>query len=408
MKVKNLYRSKSEFSNLSKSEGVVLSFARPLYKSETKFTERIKETSLPMHTLLNCTATITLKLKNETNPELFIDEIWDEVRPIRGKDKVEQPLAQLIGMDYDYNVNRWYEATVIFACVYVVMAIDCPNKTDCHESLKSKCVYDQEQKNYFDHFEEKLITLKRCMEANPEAYGVNPQEKQVKTYTEQEWIACEKHDSWRLDRVRTIVKDKTIEEQFQTYIDELNNEKSLPNSSQIYINLLDIHIRSIQKQLSEKDSQIIKLNDVVEVLNQNNFPNQKKAELLEILSYILYSKQYPDDICGNLERKIQLLKQANSTEDDSTEKNETKRTQKVTTDALMLILQKAGISAASDDKAKMARLISYLTDFSVEKIRQRLSNTDELTSFHRDEVESINKTLKELNIDISITYNKQR
>ena len=408
MKVKNVYRSKSEFSNLSKSEGVVLSFARPLYKSETKFTERIKETSLPMHTLLNCTATITLKLKNETNPELFIDEIWDEVRPIRGKDKVEQPLAQLIGLDYDYNVNRWYEATVIFACVYVVMALDCPDKTDCHDSIKSKCVYDQEQKNYFDHFEEKLITLKRCMEANPEAYGVNPEEKQVKTYTEQEWVASEKHDSWRLDRIRTIVKDKTIEEQFQTYIDELNNEKCLPNPSQIYINLLDIHIRSIQKQLSEKDSQIIKLNDVVDVLNQNNFSNQRKADLLEVLNYVLYSKQYPDDICGNLERKIQLLKQADKVGEDLIEKSDTKRTQKVTTDTLMLILEKAGISAVSDDKAKIARLIGYITDFSDERIRQRLSNSDELTSYHKDEVENINKILNDLNANISIAYNKHR
>jgi hypothetical protein len=33
----------------------------------------------------------------------------------------------------------------------------------------------------------------------------------------------------------------------------------------------------------------------------------------------------------------------------------------------MLLLQKSGISATSDDKAKMARRISYLIDFSEEK-----------------------------------------
>ena len=66
----------------------------------------------------------------------------------------------------------------------------------------------------------------------------------------------------------------------------------------------------------------------------------------------------------------------------------------------MSLLQKSGVSAVSDDKAKMARLISYLTDFSEEKIRQRLSNTDELTSYHREEVETINKILTELNCDI--------
>ncbi|MDD2437490.1 MAG: hypothetical protein PHF73_13310 [Massilibacteroides sp.] len=92
----------------------------------------------------------------------------------------------------------------------------------------------------------------------------------------------------------------------------------------------------------------------------------------------------------------------------NTEKSSTKRTQKVTTDVLMSLLQKLGISSASDDKAKMARLISYLTAFPEEKIRQRLSNTDELTSYHREELEIVNKIFAELNYDISIKYNNQR
>jgi hypothetical protein len=61
---------------------------------------------------------------------------------------------------------------------------------------------------------------------------------------------------------------------------------------------------------------------------------------------------------------------------------------------MMLLLKKSGICAASDDKAKMARLISYLTGFSAERIRQRLSNTDELTSYHKEEIEAINKVDK--------------
>lgn len=408
MKIKNLYKSKSDFSNFSRSECTVLSFVRPLYNRETKYTERIKETSLPMHILFNCIGTITLKLKNESNPELFIDEIWNDIKHIKGKDTVEHPLAQLVGMDYDFNVNRWYEATVIFACVYVVMVLDCPDKTDCHASIKSKCVYNQEQKNYFDYFEEKLSLLQQSMKASPEAYGVKPQQTQTKTYTEQEWNASEKHDSWRLDKLRTIVKDMSVEEQFQAYLDELENEKNFSTPSLNYISLLDIQIRAIQRRLSEKDAQIIKLNDVIEVLNQNNFSNQRKADLLEVLNYVLYSKQYPDDICGNLERKIQLLKQSDQAEEKSDERKETKRTFKVTSDVLMLILQKAGISTVSDDKAKIARLIGYLTAFSEEKIRQRLSNPEELTSYHKDEVENINKILKELNVNISVLYNNKR
>ena len=145
------------------------------------------------------------------------------------------------------------------------------------------------------------------------------------------------------------------------------------------------------------------------MLTQHNFSTQKQVELLQIINYALYKKQYPQDLCGILDRKIQILQQATKTpEKDNSEKSGTKRTQKVTTDVLMSLLQKSGISAVSDDKAKMARLISYLTDFSEEKIRQRLSTTDELTSYHREEIETVNKILAELNSDISIKYNKQR
>ena len=105
-------------------------------------------------------------------------------------------------------------------------------------------------------------------------------------------------------------------------------------------------------------------------------------------------------------RELQTLSIGN--EEEISEKGYAKRTFKVTTDVLMLLLQQAGISAASDDKAKIARLIGYLTNFSEEKIRQRLSNPDELTSYHKDEVENINKILKDLNANMSVIYNKQR
>jgi hypothetical protein len=145
------------------------------------------------------------------------------------------------------------------------------------------------------------------------------------------------------------------------------------------------------------------------VLGQHSFSNQKQIDLLQIINFALYKKQYPQDLCGILDKKILLLQQPPDTpEKNNPEKNGRKRTPKVTTDVLMYLLQKSGISATSDDKAKMARLISYLIDFSEEKIRQRLSNTDELTSYHREEVETVNKILTELNCDILIRYNKKR
>jgi hypothetical protein len=120
-------------------------------------------------------------------------------------------------------------------------------------------------------------------------------------------------------------------------------------------------------------------------------------------------KNYPQDLCGIIEKKIQILQQPPDTSEKcNPEDSRTTRTLKVTSDVLIQILQKVGISTMSDDKAKIARLIGYLTAFSEEKIRQRLSNPEELTSYHKDEVENINKILKELNTNISVVYNNKR
>jgi hypothetical protein len=100
--------------------------------------------------------------------------------------------------------------------------------------------------------------------------------------------------------------------------------------------------------------------DILEVLRENNFSNHKQAALLQVLNYALFVKNHPQDLCGMLYRKIQLLQQLPETpEKDNPKKNGTKRTQKVTTDVLMLLLQKSGISATSDDKNSSFDKLSY-------------------------------------------------
>jgi len=75
---------------------------------------------------------------------------------------------------------------------------------------------------------------------------------------------------------------------------------------------------------------------------------------------------------------------------------------------LLALCNRAGITTAAADKRKIAALISYLTGYSEESIRKRLSNPDELTSFHKDEIEKINNIFSDLKSDISIIYNKHR
>jgi hypothetical protein len=54
----------------------------------------------------------------------------------------------------------------------------------------------------------------------------------------------------------------------------------------------------------------IDVNDILEVLAQNNFSNQKQIELLHVVNYALHKKHYPQDTCGIIERKIKLLEQS--------------------------------------------------------------------------------------------------
>ena len=103
--------------------------------------------------------------------------------------------------------------------------------------------------------------------------------------------------------------------------------------------------------------------------------------------------------------EIEYIKEAKAGEKEQSASKNTNRTMKVTTDVLVELLKKTGIFA-NNDNTIIARLISYLTDFSEEKIRQRLSNTsNDLTSYHKEEIETINEILKDLKTNISIKYN---
>jgi hypothetical protein len=105
-------------------------------------------------------------------------------------------------------------------------------------------------------------------------------------------------------------------------------------------------------------------------------------------------------------KEIQSIPQSNS--DSDIDANSTpKRTMKVTSDTVLLLLKELKATQSTDNTV-IAAFTNYLTGFSAEKIRQRLSNTEELTSKHKTEVEFVNELLSKLNINKSITYNKNR
>jgi F420-0:gamma-glutamyl ligase len=99
--------------------------------------------------------------------------------------------------------------------------------------------------------------------------------------------------------------------------------------------------------------------------------------------------------------EIERLKSNTNTEPEETTQN---RTQRVTTHVLTKILKSAGIDENNADKTQIANLISHLTGYSSNTIRQELTNPKELTKTHKAEIENVNQILKKLKTNISITY----
>jgi hypothetical protein len=417
MHVKNIFKSKSDFKHFTMSERAVFSVVIRFYQNETESTERIKENSLSQTTLFNCVGTITETLKKEEFPEAFINEIWDDIKHIRGKknEDTQNPLKNILSLDYEYNANRWYEATIIFACVYMVMAIDCPDKVNCLTMIKEKGAYNEDAKAYFEPFEQAAIILKENQAKHPAAYGIEveqPKEEQKKL-SEAEWLASEKHFSWKFDKLRTMLSGKTQEEQFHEYIEECKREESLPKPSKAYLDLLKLQIQYLQRQISQKNNPSINVNDIVDALKDHQFSNERAAELLEIINYALYSKQYPEDICGNLENKIKLFRQAASTQnnkDSNTDNEESsdKATQKVKSVAIMELLKQLDKGTAHNDLTDICKFIAFLTGNSHKSIYNDAQSGITFSSKHHTlDIEKANELFKSLNISISIDKQKQ-
>lgn len=118
MKVRNFYKSKTDLNQLNGIRQLLLPVIARFYQCETEGTERIKESSLPLTTLLNCMETILGTLYDQDYPELSVNEIWDSLKQPRGKPQSRQTFHGTLDLEYDYHVNRWYEATVIFGAVF--------------------------------------------------------------------------------------------------------------------------------------------------------------------------------------------------------------------------------------------------------------------------------------------------
>ena len=145
---------------------------------------------------------------------------------------------------------------------------------------------------------------------------------------------------------------------------------------------------------------------------QDNLPNQREIEKAiyeDIKEELTVAKKRILELEKQLNESAKLPDTSGKNQLSSEQVEDGKRTMKVTTDVLIGILEKINVKKNDTvDATKISEFISYITGYSVNTIRQRLSNKEELTSSHRNEVEKVKQLLKILNIEMSITYNNQR
>ena len=140
------------------------------------------------------------------------------------------------------------------------------------------------------------------------------------------------------------------------------------------------------------------------MLGQNNFSNQKQIELLQIVNFVLHKKHYPQDTCGIVEKKIQILQQPIETpEKDNTDVASIK----VRSVIILELLKKMQLGAAYNDLTKICKLIAFLTGNSYDRIYNEMQKGVCFSKFHSQQIDEANKIFAELNASISIDKNKQ-
>lgn len=100
-------------------------------------------------------------------------------------------------------------------------------------------------------------------------------------------------------------------------------------------------------------------------MEQNNFSNQKQVDLLQILNFALYKKQYPHDTCGIIEKKIQILNQPTEMPQKG---NSDVASIKVRTVVILEILKQIQLGTAHNDLTKICKLVAFLTGNSYNSI----------------------------------------
>lgn len=102
----------------------------------------------------------------------------------------------------------------------------------------------------------------------------------------------------------------------------------------------------------------------------------------------MYKKQYPQDLCGIMERKIKLLEQSpQPPEKENTEVAAIK----VRSVVILEMLKQMQLGTAHNDLTKICKLIAFLTGNSYNSIYNEVQKGVCFSNFHTKQIDEVNK-----------------
>lgn len=145
---------------------------------------------------------------------------------------------------------------------------------------------------------------------------------------------------------------------------------------------------------------------------ENMISSEEKLKLLyaEKADFLQLSTEEQDAIDERFAEKCQIeIEKIEAIEEVDArtpmDYTESPRTLKVVSDTLYAILKEAKLTQ-NNDNTKISKVMGYISGFSSEKIRQRLSSSEIIPAKNKDEVDQANKLLSSISVSESIKINK--
>ena len=371
MRVQNFYKSKSDFGELKGARQFLIPILSKFYQYDTEDTERLKENSLPLTTLMNCLETILDTLYNQDYPELSVNEIWDSLKHVSGKPDSESPQIRFFDLTYEYHVNRWYEATIIFGAVYFVMALERPEMKDCLNAIKNRASCCADSIPYFIIFEEEYESIHKRLLEHPEQYDIGKKGIRDSILESRDEKILMNKASFLLNALRTQQPGAPPEVLIYIYENELRKEEQKESPNPYYLELLELQLRAERSKIDLESRKIPEgYVSVDAILDATESYFKDDAErILNALTYVVAQNNGTE--LERIEAKKKALMQFSSHHKSLDSKIGMTAGQQAL--FFYYLFNSLGLNFHNSDKSAWVRLIHSVTGKNPDNLRERLN-----------------------------------